>query len=740
MDLFRGLNPAQREAVEAVQGPVLVLAGPGSGKTRVLTNRIAALIQLHRVAPYHILAVTFTNKAAREMKERLKSLVGPDADEVAMGTFHAICARILRRDGRSIGVADSFSIYDSDDQLGLIRQAIKDMNLDEKRFTPRSVQAAISQAKSDLVPADKYRAKDYWHEVVGRLYSRYEELLASCSALDFDDLLMKTAQLFSRVPEVLEKYQQRYQFILVDEFQDTNMAQYALGLLLAARYRNIFVVGDEDQSIYSWRGADYRNVDRFRKDFPDAREILLEQNYRSTQTILDAANAVISRNSHRTPKALHTDRSGGAKINRVEAFNEEEEARFVVDEIERLVATGQAERGHVAVMYRTNAQSRALEDAFVYRGRPYRIVGATRFYERREIKDVLAFLRVINNPHDNVSMVRIINVPARGIGDKTVATLSGFAATRGLSLYDGLRALQEERSATILTARTEKPLLVFVKILDDLIGMRGQASVLELMDAVLERTGYARSVQDGTDEGQERWDNIEELRNVAAGYGALPDESALGVFLEEVSLVSDVDNLSESPDAPTLLTLHTAKGLEFGTVFMVGMNEGLLPHSRTLEDVNAMEEERRLCYVGITRAKERLYLLHAFRRSQYGRSEIMEPSRFLADIPAELIQGKGGAEKKALPRPVLNGRPLRPGSSVASRSPNGGNGGRESRAPASLRFQSGDVVSHPAFGEGTVLESRPTSGDEEVTVVFKGRGIKRLMASFANLRKLRSGR
>ena len=734
-DLLTGLNESQRQAVDSVGGPVLVIAGPGSGKTRVLTHRVAVLVRGHGVPPYRIMAVTFTNKAAREMRERLNLLIGEQVNQLAVGTFHANCVRILRRDGQVLGLPSNFNIYDRDDQERLVRQAIKELDLDDKRYTPRAVLAAISQAKSELRTPDQYQAKTYWHEVAGRIYARYDELLAANDGLDFDDLLMKTALLLRQHHDILDKYQQRYLHILVDEFQDTNAAQYELLQLLAGGYRNLFVVGDEDQSIYSWRGADARHVQRFRHDYPDAQVVLLEQNYRSTQNILDVANAVISRNQGRTHKHLRTDRQGGPRIVLREAYNESQEGTFITEEIERLVQSGACRLGDIAVMYRTNAQSRVVEDAFVAQGLPYKLVGATRFYERREIKDVLAYLRVIHNPHDNVSLTRIINVPARTIGASTIAALGDLATRQGCSMYEAIHVLEQAPDASAITVRACKALLSFARFMDDLIAISRQANPVELLDSLLDQSGYAQYVRDGTEEGIERWENILELRNVAAEYAYLPVESALSVFLEEVSLVSDVDNLTESNDLPTLLTLHAAKGLEFGTVFIVGMNEGLLPHSRSLEDVGALEEERRLCYVGITRAKDRLFLLYTFRRTQYGATEFSEPSRFLSDIPRVLIEGQEVDDKKQTARQIDlgmgTGRYVKRSVPVAAPPVPARNAQRATLDP---QFKIGDKVRHDTFGDGTVVESRMSRGDEEVTVVFKGRGIKKLVAGY--LRKV----
>ena len=714
MDVLEGLNSAQREAVQLIEGPVLVLAGPGSGKTRVLTQRVAYLVKECGCEPYRIMAVTFTNKAAREMKERLHHLLGERLRQLTIGTFHAICVRILRRQARYLGIPSNFVIYDAADQLSLIRQALKDLDLDDKTYRPQAIQAAISRAKSELIGPDEYRPQTYWQEVASRVYQRYQELLAANSALDFDDLLMATARLFRGHEDVLSKYQRRYRYILVDEFQDTNMAQYELLKLLSEKHRNLFVVGDEDQSIYRFRGADFRNLQRLRDDYPEARVVLLEKNYRSTQTILDAAKSVIALNVHRTPKELYTDKGQGLPIAVFEAYNEQEEGQYVVDEIQRLVAQRFCRPSDCAVMYRTNAQSRPIEDAFVWRGMPYKLVGATRFYERREIKDVLAYLRLIHNPYDNVGLARVINLPPRGIGSKTIAQLEKWAGEMGVAIYDALQMIREregEEGAEVpLSLRARKALLGFMTLLEGLIAARGKLDLLELLDLVLARTGYADYVQDGTEEGRDRWANIMELRTVAREYLDLPPETALTTFLEEVALVSDVDNLDEQVDAPTLLTLHMAKGLEFPVVFMGGMEEGIFPHNRSMDDPDQMEEERRLCYVGITRAKERLYLIHAFRRTLFGQSELGQPSRFIRDIPAHLIKGRQVAEVAEAPlerRPVLE-----------------------------VQFKTGDRVRHPSFGQGMVIESVVVGDDEEVTVAFEDQGLKRLLASFARLEKI----
>ena len=706
-DILARLNPAQRDAVEASEGPILVVAGPGSGKTRVLTHRVAYLIRHYGVSPYHIMAVTFTNKAAREMKERIHRLLGGQLRQITIGTFHAVCVRILRRETQHLPYDRDFVIYDDGDQLILIRQCLKELDLDEKTFSPRVTQNAISRAKGQLIGPQEYVPPSYRYEATARVYRRYQQLLLENNALDFDDLLMVTVQLLRQNEEVLQKYQRLYQHILVDEFQDTNVAQYAILKLLAGEHRNLFVVGDEDQSIYAWRGADFRNVQRFREDYPDVQVVLLEQNYRSTQTILDVAHNVIARNVQRVPKKLWTENDPGVPVMALEAYDEQEEAQYVLQEIQRLVTKDNHERGDFAIMYRTNAQSRSLEEVFVRAAVPYKLVGAIRFYERREIKDVLAYLRLIHNRRDAVSLYRIINVPPRAIGRKTLGQLEAWAESDGVPLFDALKLLREEEDVP-LGGRGRRSLLGFLELMEELIAAGREMNVLELLDLTLERTGYAAYVRDGSDQGRERWENIKELRSVAQEYASLPAEESLTTFLEEVALVSDVDNLDEQVKAPCFLTLHMAKGLEFPVVFIVGLEEGILPHSRSMDTEEELEEERRLCYVGITRAKQRLYLLHTFRRTLFGRDELSEPSRFLRDIPPHFFQADEDTKAhRPPPWPIT-----------------------------AARFCAGDRVRHPQFGEGIVLNSKLLGDDEEVTVVFESLGAKRLLTAFTDLEKI----
>jgi len=737
-DLLISLNEQQRAAVTAGDGPVLVLAGPGSGKTRVLTHRIAWLVAERQVAPWRIMAVTFTNKAAREMRSRTEKLLGEDLRDLAIGTFHSICVRVLRREAQHISLDPHFNVFDEDDQLTVIQRALQDLKVDDKRFRPQSLRTLISRAKNELIQPQDYTPRTYWEEIAGRVYQRYQEFMQANNALDFDDLLMQAVLLFRQVADVRERYQERYQHILVDEFQDTNSAQYELVRLLSGHWHNVFVVGDEDQSIYRWRGADYRNVLRFRQDFPAAKVFLLERNYRSTQIILDAANAVIAHNLHRIPKKLHTDRQTGPRITVYEAYNESDEASYVVGQIQRLTEMEGLSPGGCAVMYRTNAQSRALEDAFVAAGMPYRLVGATRFYERREIKDLLAYLRLIYNPNDDLSLARIVNIPPREIGDQTLAKLAAWARELGVSQVTALRRLRDGENSPFV-AQAHMALLRFLDLLDGWIAIRRQLTPAQLLDRVLDGSGYVNYVRDGTEEGEDRWANIQELRNVAAQYndftpGPGDDEpDALGTFLQEIALVSDVDALTEEANAPTLLTLHMAKGLEFAAVFITGLEEGLLPHSRSLDDPDEMEEERRLFYVGITRAKEHLFLTHAFRRRAYNSDEVNEGSRFLDDIPNSLIEGRGARERQEVARAALQRETT---WASAARSPR-----REAEQPmpAATRrpqFAAGDRVRHVLFGEGVVVNTLLTNDDEEVTVAFDGRGVKKLLASYARLEKL----
>jgi DNA helicase-2/ATP-dependent DNA helicase PcrA len=723
MDVLAGLNPAQKQAVETIDGPLLIVAGPGSGKTRVITHRVAYLIKVCGINPHRVMAVTFTNKAAREMADRLEKLLGQTAGDLTLGTFHAICARILRQEGKAIGLDSRFVIYDEEDQLSLIKQSLQELDLDPKQYAPRAIQSAVKYAKSRLLtPADyAEQTSNYFETVVQRVYERYQQSLTRSHGVDFDDLLMKTVQLFNDHPKVLAKYQSRYLHILVDEFQDTNITQYMLIKQLAGKHRNVCVVGDPDQSIYSWRFADLRNILSFEKDYPDAKVAFLEQNYRSTKTILDVASSIITVNSRRKPKRLWTENEAGVPISVIETYNEDEEAQFVISEIERLVSDNVTTAGGCAVMYRVNAQSRALEEAYMRYGLPYKLVGGTRFYQRREIKDVIAYLRLIHNPADSISLTRIINVPGRGIGQRTLAELSGWAKNQDMSLYSALKMVADKKGPA-LTPRANYALTSFFTVLNKLITKSGELNLTGLLNEVLEKTGYKAHVLN-EENGEERWENIQELYTVARDYDELNPSEALTTFLEKVSLVSDVDELDEKVDATTLITLHQAKGLEFPVVFIVGMEEGLLPHRRSMEDPDELEEERRLCYVGVTRAQQRVYLLHTYHRNLFGSSSATLPSRFLQDIPNQLIARQGLWEDSEAKEDDFT-----PVTTLYSRS--------TVKPLSSLKLEIGDRVQHKMFGEGIVINCSPNKDDQEITVAFEGAGVKRLLLSLAPLEKV----
>jgi len=723
MDSLRELNPQQQQAVMAGTGPVLVLAGPGSGKTRVLTQRIAYLIGSMGVRPYHILAVTFTNKAAREMGARVDDLLGQRSSGVTLGTFHSICGRILRREAEHLPFDSNYVIFDSDDQIRVVKQALKDLNLDEKQYRPHGVHASISRAKNELLFDDDFPVQTYRDEVVKRIYQRYQQTLLASNAVDFDDMLLWTAYLLEDKPAVRERYARRYEYILVDEFQDTNMAQYLLLKHLASFHVNIFVVGDTDQSIYRWRGADYRNVLRFEQDFPTAQVILLEQNYRSTQNILDTAMAVINRNPYRTEKKLFTERGEGQKIISRELYDDREAASFVVDNIARTVASKGVHPGDFAVMYRTNAQSRILEEAFLAVNLPYKLVGAQRFYGRREVKDIIAYLRLAHNPRDEVSMLRVINTPRRGIGTKSITTLRTYAQARDQSPGDvilqlGVSAGPEH--AESLPKRVSTALSPFGVKLASWHSLKDEVSPLELVDQILKDVDYRSYIDDGSDEGSERWENVMDLRRLAADYR----DKRLETFLEDIALVSDQDTLDASANVPTLLTLHAAKGLEFPVVFIIGLNDGTLPHIRSFEDPEAMQEERRLFYVGITRAEDRLYLLHSLNRYNFGYAEPAEPSRYLDDIPMELIDETHGSRSSYRSRSSSSSSVYRPEQWDTSAG---------SVPIVEKEYAAGMKVSHTAWGEGMILNSKIEDDEEIVDIFFEDIGLKRVIASLAKL-------
>jgi DNA helicase-2/ATP-dependent DNA helicase PcrA len=752
-DFLNDLNPQQRQAVESLGGPVLVLAGPGSGKTRVLTYRIAYLVRVCGVKPQHILAVTFTNKAAREMRDRLVTLLGEEqVHRLTAGTFHAVCARILRREATHLGLDPQFLIYDADDQIGLVKQAMQELNLDEKQYQPAATLYGIGRAKDELLDPAAYaeQVSSYWEEITARVYKVYQRKLRENRALDFDDLLMQTVQLFEQHPEVRQRYQQRFQHVLVDEYQDTNHAQYVLVRHLSGGYRNLFVVGDEEQAIYAWRGATLRNILEFERDFPESRVILLEQNYRSTRRILQAAGGVIAASAQRPyKKNLWTENSEGQPVIVREAYDEREEATQVGDEITRLLDRGYHPRD-IAVMYRTNAQSRTFEEAFLRYGLRYKLVGGTRFYQRREVRDILAYLRLIHNPYDSVSLLRIINVPPREIGSRTVEGWRSWATEAGqplASLLDDLGSSSDPLPENLpFTPRAGRALRTFRDLLDNLVQRATQLPLPQLLDELLERIGYRSYLLEDRESGQDRWENVQELRTVAQDYAAMPPGQGLAAFLEQTALIADIDEYDDRSEAITLITLHQAKGLEFPIVFIVGMEEGLLPHARSMANLEELEEERRLCYVGMTRAKERLYLWRAFKRTIFGSSDARAPSRFLGQLdPAVVSDGRERehppfaarpGRARALERPGRGRGAQRPVPAARiGRSSPAGRGSRSQEAGVT-GFAAGQKVRHPTFGEGMVVSVREVGDDQELTVVFLSQGIKRLLASYAKLERI----
>ncbi len=721
------LNEAQRRAVELPGGALMILAGPGSGKTRVIAHRIAYLVETLDVAPWRILAVTFTNKAAREMRERVETILGDRANDLTMGTFHSVCARILRRDGHEIGLPNDFAIYDTDDQMSLVRTIEAELQIDPKRFHPRAVLSAISAAKNERRDVDEYQRGigSYFEEIVSRVYAKYQEALTRNGAVDFDDLLGKTLQLFETADTVRQKYADRYLHTLVDEFQDTNLVQYQLARQLASIHGNITAVGDPDQSIYSWRAADIRNLQHFERDFEGAEVVLLEQNYRSTGHILSAAHAVIDRAEGRPEKHLWTENPEGDLVVEYEAPYGDDEGQFIAGEVKRLMRTANYPHAAFAIMYRTNAQSRAIEEAFIQQGVRYRIVGGTRFYDRREVRDLIAYLRLIHNEYDSVAFQRIVNVPTRGIGAKSSGDLLAAAVELGLSpLAAAARAARGDDQLPRLRANIQTALSKFVAEIDDLAHARNTLTIAELLDRILAATNYRAYLEKSDPEHHEvRWENVQELRNVAAQYEEVETDATLAQFLEEVALVSDVDDPSaDQPDAVTLITLHAAKGLEFPVVFMPGMEEGILPHMRSIDDPSQLQEERRVCYVGMTRAQERLYLTHARRRMSFGNLRANPPSRFLDDLPSEDVQTPLGSNRAA---PRTGG--LRAAAAAAA---------ADQPEATSPSFAPGDRVHHASFGNGVVIACELVPGDQQVTVAFEGKGVKKLMLSFAPLRAI----
>ncbi len=745
--LIEGLNDIQAEAVLHTEGPVLIVAGAGSGKTRALTHRIAYLIREEGVSPGSILAITFTNKASREMAARVEGLLGARVSQAMwILTFHSMCARLLRREHDHLGLPSSFTIYDEGDSERLIGGILKDLDLDPKRFAPRAIASAIGRAKDQVIDARRFAemASNFYEETVAKVYTAYEQRKHAAGALDFDDLIMETVRLLRDHPEVLRHYQERFRYLLVDEYQDTNRAQYQLVNMLAARYRNVCVVGDADQGVYSWRGATIQNLLDFERDYPDATVFLMEQNYRSTQNILEVANALIEHNVLRKPKSLWTEAGNGELTVQFRADNEHDEAFFVTEEIERLRESEGYRYRDMAVFYRTNAQSRVIEDVLMRVGMPYKVFGGVRFYQRKEIKDVLGYLRLLANPQDVISFRRVVNMPKRGIGDATVAAVETFAREEGVTVLEACRRVDE---ISVLANRAKGAVAGFTHVMEALrVHGEDGAGPARMVEFASQESGYLPELEEERSvEAQGRIENLQELAGVAAELIAREPDASLADFLEQVSLIGEQDEYEEDASAITLMTLHIAKGLEFPVVFMVGLEDGIFPHYRSMTDTAALEEERRLAYVGITRARERLYLTHAWSRTLFGQTQYNPPSRFLNELPKHLVQAKegegradGGSSSGRYPGAgrgggrVIGGR--RQDDEAASRgwTPPHAGGPTKREAPA---IATGDTVLHEKWGEGVVLTVSGSGDGTEATIAFSEVGEKRVLLAYAPLRK-----
>ena len=722
--LVKNMNSEQSEAVRTTEGPLLIMAGAGSGKTRVLTHRIAYLLDEKDVSPYNILAITFTNKAAKEMKARVEHLVGEEAQVIWMSTFHSMCVRILRRDADRIGIERNFTIIDPTDQKSVIKDVLKSENIDSKRFEPRMFIGAISNLKNELkTPEDAQKeANDFHSQMVATVYKGYQRQLSRNEALDFDDLIMTTINLFERVPETLEYYQNKFQYIHVDEYQDTNKAQYTLVKLLANKFKNLCVVGDSDQSIYGWRGADIQNILSFEEDYPEAKTIFLEQNYRSTKNILNAANEVIKHNSERKPKGLWTANSGGDKIQYYEAMTERDEAEYVVKEIMKHQRSGK-KYSEMAILYRTKAQSRVLEETFMKSNIPYTMVGGQKFYDRKEIKDLLSYLRVIANSNDDISLQRIINVPKRGIGPSSVEKIQTYALQNNISMFDALA----EVDFIGLSKKVTQECISFYEMIQNLIKEQEFLEISEIVDEVLQKSGYRDMLdREQSIESRSRLENLDEFMSVPKDYeeNTPLEEQSLINFLTDLSLVADIDE-ADTQNGVTLMTMHSAKGLEFPIVFIMGMEESLFPHIRAIksEDDHEMEEERRICYVAITRAEELLYITNATTRMLFGRSQSNMPSRFLKEIPEDLLDSHTGQKRQTI---YPKSQPKR-GFSKRTTS--------TKKQVSSSDWKVGDKVMHKAWGEGMVSNVNEKNGSVELDIIFKSEGPKRLLAQFAPITK-----
>lgn len=730
---FDGLNEMQRRAVFHTEGPVLILAGAGSGKTRVLTHRIAYLIEEKRIAPWNILAITFTNKAANEMKERVGALVGAGAEHIWVSTFHSACVRILRSHIDKIGYQRSFGIYDMDDQKALITECLKQLNMDKTAFPVRSILGAISSAKDQLITPNEFldqAAGDFRQEKIAEIYRLYQKKLMSNNALDFDDIIVKTVELFRGRPDVLEIFQEKFKYIHVDEYQDTNMAQYHFIRLLASKYKNLCVVGDDDQSIYRFRGANIRNILDFEKDFTEAYVIKLEQNYRCTKTILNVANQIIKNNAYRKTKTLWTDNDLGHPLQVFQAENEGEESAYIIEQIIHEVEEAGREFKDFAILYRTNAQSRVLEEQCIKKNIPYKMYGGVPFYQRKEIKDLLSYLRCIHNPIDDLSIKRIINVPRRGIGAATIAKVEDYAEEHEMNFFDVL--LQGSRISQL--GRNAAKLSKFAKLIGEMQGQVNKISIVELVENLLEETGYVLALEkEGTEEAKGRIENINELISKVADYEQSVEEPSLNGLLEEVALVAAIDNYEEDANAISMMTLHSAKGLEFPQVFIAGFEEGVFPSYMCIvsEDEHDLEEERRLCYVGVTRAQQKLYLSYAKFRMMRGTPQYNQPSRFILEIPQECITFEN--QKDQISMPVIK---VKKKDQTLMKKPYQKSGVSIPRPKnISLPYDVGDEVKHIKFGKGKVINIEPGGADYQVTVEFSGAGIKKMLASFAKLKQ-----
>lgn len=748
MDVLEGLNPAQREAATHKDGPLLIMAGAGSGKTKVLTCRIAYLLE-NGAMPFQVLAITFTNKAAAEMRERVDRMIGQAAKDVWLSTFHSFCARFLRREIEAVeGYKKNFTIYDAGDANTLVKNCLRELNLDEKQYAPGAVLAAISNAKNALLGVREFErtADHFFMQKVAEVYRLYQKKLRGNNALDFDDLLMVTVTLLQENEEILRKYQARFKYILIDEYQDTNQAQYQLAKMLADKYRNLCVVGDADQSIYGWRGADIRNIMEFETDYPEARVIKLEQNYRSTKNILAAANAVIKHNFERKPKELWTENPTGEKITCYLASDERDEAQFIANTIMKQKTIFHSSYGDIAVLYRTNSQSRVLEEGFMRAGIPYTMVGGLKFYDRKEIKDILAYLRVIYNPSDTVSLMRIINVPKRGLGDATIGKLNSYAGENGMTLFD---VISNPELVPGITARVKRPLELFAEFVFKMMAYQSNMSVMDLIERVMHESGYMAELEEEVQkkiEEQTRIENLKELLSVAKEFAASGEADTLENFLNQVALVSDLDHTDLEDERVTMMTLHSAKGLEFPIAFMAGMEEGLFPHARTLMNEADIEEERRICYVGITRAQRKLYLTNAKMRTIFGKTVMYPQSRFLSEIPEEYLErlivrqnaygfvqsgGLGGSYSGAF-RPSLSMRQqqaMKPEIATVQKD--------VIRPDLAVSWRAGDKAKHGKWGVGTVVSVKGSGEEVELQIAFPGQGVKALMQKYAPIAKVK---